>query len=524
MIQEFIKLIENSGIIVSSKQNMRYREKIGDFLNTIDKSVLILFMLTNDYLKTEQFIEEIKYAKQLNKIILLIQIEDIGENLKDNISEFLDFKQFNEIIDINCKHFKRVFIYILRAFGKEGNLVNSKEEFYIKSINWSFNNNEYCKEFPIKSFNLIWEKDFEYEWAKSTKIESIFVNKTTKENIIVSTNGLYDLNVNDFIINELANDYEFTNSFCYIEHLQQYCGIVNIQNNYNLVSFDQKSFHKIEIKILPEIFQNSRLSMIYSEINRKTYIFINEKKCVQVFDENLKSEKLMPLKYQYMIFNIYIHNDRFYTPDASINVIHVYDLNINYLTSFGYSILGPSLSLHFDIINNTNYVFAKSQTTLYAFNLGNYKFVGKMPVDQMDNYSCFTNKKFIEVPRKERCLKIFNIDYKIFRNKFIIHNGLHLAIDQKYICKLNPLNIHLYRNEYLLPCGNYACLDCIYDNFNIFTKTLTCSFDNCKIEHRLKTIDIKPCSYIINENVYNISEQLLDYEKYVLEDMGELNN
>ncbi len=362
--------------------------------------------------------------------------------------------------------------------------------------------------------------------TKDSKIESIFVNKITQKHIIVTKNGLYNLDTNDFTINYyiLADNYEFTNSFCYIEHMKQYCGIVIIENTYNLVLFDQTSFQIIESKRLPEIFQNSRLSMKYSEISRKTYVFINEKKCLQEFDENLKIEKLISLKYQYMIFNMfYIHNDRFYTPDASIHVIHVYDLDLNYLTSFGYSILGPSLSLHFDCMNNTNYIFAKSQTTLYSFNLSNYKFVGKMNVEQMDSYSCFTNKKFIEVPRKENFLKIFCIDYKISKNKFTNHNGLHLVIDPKYICKLNPLNQHVYCNAYLIPCGNYACLGCIYDNFNMFTKTLTCNFESCKIEHHLKNNDIQPYNHIIDENLFEISEQLLDYENLVLEDLSKLN-
>jgi hypothetical protein len=115
--------------------------------------------------------------------------------------------------------------------------------------------------------------------TKDSKIESIFVNKITQKHIIVTKNGLYNLDTNDFTINYyiLADNYEFTNSFCYIEHMKQFCGIVIIENTYNLVLFDQTSFQIIESKRLPEIFQNSRLSMIYSEISRKTYVFINEK-------------------------------------------------------------------------------------------------------------------------------------------------------------------------------------------------------------------------------------------------------
>ena len=540
-IKNFIELLTNANLVVWSKQNMKYKEKIGDFLDMIKQSVIVVFMITKKYLKNKQLVEEIKYAKQFKKIIFPIIIDDsIEEDFKSSVSECVDLEGFNEIIDVKSGYFIRVYVYILRVFGKENRniILNKNEQLCIKTLDWS-DNQESFKEFPIKSFEFISGMNFK----DHNDIESIVVNKVKNEHIIVTKRNLHDLNIENLETNKIgkhSNDpawnylgdfysllsntnFQFTNSFCYLEHLKKYCGIIIIKNKYNLALFNELSYELVKSEILPEIFQNSRLLMLYSEINKKTYVFINEKKVVEVFDENLKSEKQVSLKYRYMVFNIYIHSDRFYTPDASLYVIHVYDLDFNYLTSFGYSVLDKNigLSIHFDSMNNTNYLFAKSRTTLYAFNLRSYKFVGKMNVELMDSYSCFTNKKFIEVPQHELFLKLFNIKYKIFKNKFVKYGGNLHIIDAKYICKLNPLNQHLYRDAYLLPCGNLACLACIYDNFNIFTKRLTCNSDNCKLEHRLKINNITQFNGIIDENLYEISEQLNGYGKSILADLGE---
>ena len=75
---------------------------------------------------------------------MLIQIEDINEDLKNNISNFIDFNQFNEVIEVpNCKYFNRAFNYILRVFGKEESLKIS-EELDIKRVN---SINEICQEY-----------------------------------------------------------------------------------------------------------------------------------------------------------------------------------------------------------------------------------------------------------------------------------------------------------------------------------------------------------------------------------------
>ena len=54
-------------------------------------------------------------------------------------------------------------------------------------------------------------------------------------------------------------------------------------------------------------------------------------------------------------------------------------------------------------------------------------------------------------------------------------------------------------NPCFLPCGNTACLDCIYENYNIYKKNLKCNL--CQQEHEL------PLKLIKNEKIFkNLNE------------------
>ena len=487
-----ITLLEGAKLTVWSKNNLMYKEDIGDLFNTIEQSIVIIFIISNNSLKNAEFLEEVKFARKQNKIILSVVVEEINEDLKGGL---IDLNEIS-VIDANSQQFNHVFSYITRIFGLNGDCQN---------------------EFPIKSFKFVNEKNF------SENILSIVETKSKSDLMIVSTKTLYNFNIDELIIEEIfnTNDFEFTNSLCWIDHLQQYFAIISIENKHSIVAFND-TYEQVKSCSLPDIFQNGRLVMAYSKLNNKAYVFINERKLIQVFDENLKMEKLIALKFQYMVFNIFVHNDKFYTPDAHNYVIHVYDLDFNYFTSFGHSILGTGLTLHFDRMNNTNYLFAKANSCLYAFKIDNYNYVGQIPTDSMDNYSCFSNKKFIKVSRGSfsrddgTFLKVYNIKYKIFKNKFIRNDGIQQVIDAKFVCKLNQLHQHLYQNTYLLPCENLACLECIYNHFNVFTNRFKCNFDSCQLEHRLTKKSIQPCNYIIDENIEEICQQLLKYEKELL--------
>ena len=55
----------------------------------------------------------------------------------------------------------------------------------------------------------------------------------------------------------------------------------------------------------------------------------------------------------------------------------------------------------------------------------------------------------------------------------------------KYICKLDSLNSHFLKNPVLLPCGNSACHNCIYNHVNSYKGIFKCTFKSCQTVHKL---------------------------------------
>jgi hypothetical protein len=67
---------------------------------------------------------------------------------------------------------------------------------------------------------------------------------------------------------------------------------------------------------------------------------------------------------------------------------------------------------------------------------------------------------------------------RYFIQKIQISKALNLK-DCDAFCKLNLYKKpHLLFNPYFLPCGNIACLECIYHHDNNFKKTLKCEICN----------------------------------------------
>ena len=65
-------------------------------------------------------------------------------------------------------------------------------------------------------------------------------------------------------------------------------------------------------------------------------------------------------------------------------------------------------------------------------------------------------------------------------------------------------------NPHELPCGNISCLDCIYDNYNLFTNEFKCPFEKCKSRsHLLKNQFVK--LNIIENNIGEICGNQIDY-------------
>ena len=82
-------------------------------------------------------------------------------------------------------------------------------------------------------------------------------------------------------------------------------------------------------------------------------------------------------------------------------------------------------------------------------------------------------------------------DKMVFRSKssYLIQKVPLFTKSKNYLdynssCKLRPFKKpHLLSNPKLLPCGKFACLKCIYRQYNLFKQCLSCVL--CNQEHKL---------------------------------------
>ena len=169
-----------------------------------------------------------------------------------------------------------------------------------------------------------------------------------------------------------------------------------------------------------------------------------------------------------------------------------------------YSIIG-SINSSFDFIEKSKETIIEGKKILnekpdHKFRILNNNLVNKM-----------INKMVISRNQKTQACFFYKIDFK----KSKISNS-------KYLCKLNPIKTHLYLNAYLLPCGNSACLNCIYKNYNIYEGWFQCNFDSCKKIHKLtnKLTKNSQIDKIIEENFHEIFNVMNESVKNNLNENG----
>ena len=116
--------------------------------------------------------------------------------------------------------------------------------------------------------------------------------------------------------------------------------------------------------------------------------------------------------------------------------IRVFDLNLNFINSFGSS----DLSNPFDLlqIQQSDYIYVIDKDKLKIFSWINFKYID----------SILTKNNF----------------YTTFTQFFIPKNKIVDNDNSKFLCTMNDFKRHLLFNPHILPCGNISCLEFIFDN------------------------------------------------------------
>ena len=175
--------------------------------------------------------------------------------------------------------------------------------------------------------------------------------------------------------------------------------------------------------------------------------------------------------------------------------IQIYDLDFNNLST----ITIPDNPINYLVEGSNDIVFIQTYKILF-FDMNTFSIIGyiKDPAIMLS----FNNENIAfsngDTRKTEKELW--------FNFKIKMRNSLTESNFEKFCCKMNPFKIHLYSNPYFLPCGNSACLECIYKCFNLYRRSIKCKFLTCKEEHYLshRFEDDLVSNRIIEENIHEI--------------------
>jgi hypothetical protein len=279
---------------------------------------------------------------------------------------------------------------------------------------------------------------------------------------------------------------------------QDFCWI----NNLNLILCYQKKYRKDSTLSL--FNRNGDLERIVHLNNRYIQNIISvfyDKNNFQVYlNTEKESRSTLVLNEQFEL----IHNiDHELTdPNFQVNFISkIRIFQIDYKIFHYNSKIAFFQEIKYDRQNNDVYVFDKSSYSIIGViqtnNILTLIFGDKMI------FKVFTHDKYEYLVQK---LPFINKSYSNDYNAFC-----------KFKSPFKPP--HLLSNPHLLPCGNSACLDCIYDNYNLFKRTFKCEI--CNQGHILPQI-LKPLNRsIINDCLnQNLVKMIVEEQKSLISNLG----
>ena len=485
---EFIDKIAEPNKFLKCDVNIENEEKIS---SEIEKSNLVILFITKDCKKSKLVEKEVAIAKKFYKLLIPVVLGDNCmdiENLLDYDNNFLVIK-IEKPLDSNTEAFKRFQALLFRSLQ-------------IVKYNWID-----LQLILIKKL----KQNFLLDDLKFISDEEVIIR--SKSDILKVIN----IKTGEIVSEIHQNDSCAIYLFVWIAHLSQILVILFDYKTFELdVNFYDKSGENMETINLLEICEISSdiLFLNYEPISQNTYLAANQKTdssnaTIFIFDKYFnyvcKKElayclfvKAVTRKYIYVSCRDYLES---FEQSQIKNEILVYDLYYNYVTT-----IQASSSIENLICDSkqADFIFIQTKTGVEILNSESLSIVGI--IECPFQLKIVLNDKMIFTDLKEHIF-VYKIDF-LEKKK----------ADSKFICRANPLKSHLYSNPYLLPCNNSACLECIYQIFNIAERKFKCNFELCKNEHTLQQELQKNVELMenIHENIELILKNLLKYGKKVI--------
>ena len=440
--QKVIKIIDKIDELRSLHRVKKIINKDKEIEQAINNADIVVFFLTNLFMKSKRYQIESHMAKCSNKPIVNVLLENIDMKTNNNpftSVELIDAKENKESID----HIRAILFNTLRIekryFNKNSDL--SSHFLFIsrqKVLNyWSF---------KLDNVNII----------------------SNQEALIKDENKIMIVNLNNEKCNaEIKIDSTFFCNYCWIEHSAT---IFVMNEMYSLSSLYKKTGELIE-NISLDFNYSYVYSMFYNQITRDLYIHYKdgvedeELKGVCVLDSNDFKVKLDFIE---IALNDFLKFSNHYIYGWDETELVIYDLNLNILTSIELKV--RIRNVFSDSIVFTSFIDTDVDTII--LNNRNFSILGS-----------FKHPFITRMIYKNKLVLSDNQNLFIYRNNLIKNDDSK----SKLFCSSNRYRgAHILRNPCMLPCGNSACLNCIYDNFNIYKNTFECNFESCQKEHRLE--------------------------------------
>ena len=465
-------------------------------LKEIEKSNVVVIFLTDNCFSSQTFRKQLDFAKKERKLLIPVLMNN--SKINDSIMQVIDFKDIL-ITEIN-------------------------DQMYSNN-----NDSQIFKQFRTLMFHSLQINKDVYFDTQLTSIKKVQKNFESNEIEFISKNeillrtyekGLRILNISTGIaFGEIIND-EIHYYCCWIDHL---CQILILMNNEDLSLVNGEFYNKNGELVNKILFENCEiLGVLYEKTNKKTYIIINElgktENTVQIFDENFKNISNRTISFLPLIQiisgkNIFVSGFPCEIENESVrtyNFLLIFDLSYNYLASIAMS--SSIQQIFIDSKKQSNFIFINTQSRIEIFNTNTFSLVGFIETPPLCMLKMIHNEKLYFSDSNEHLL-IYKTNFKKLEN----------FIDMKYMCKINPLRPHLYSNPYLLPCGNSVCLDCIYDNYNIYKRIFTCNFESCQGEHKLIQQELKEnlkLKEMIHKELNGLVGSIIELKSHSIQDLN----
>ena len=453
-IDEILKsLIFDKCIIYESETDI-FEKKIKDF-----NCVIFCLNKDNTDADNEKIKMMIQYSESTNKVILLLWLSTTADDIKHcKLSNLEKYRII--ILDNLCNkealHMKQLYSFIERILVLKPNLNQ--------------------KSFGMRLFSI--EK---VEQVKTNLLSKEFVCLLSNDEIIIKTKAntlkFYNMETGNLVGEIITGWSSF--AYCWIDHLKKVFIVESNSSHAKLFDKNGNLFQNITLKcdnvsssISCLAYSATSNCIIFCKHNTNGYF-------VCKMNENFEIGEELSIKGRPIVFNdhIYaIYDSYLYIYDLSFNCLKYIDNKFSIITIFC-DVVQPKFVFIKSSINSINVLSTIDFSVVGTFN---------------HKHECVLvrNKKIV-FSKSSGSITVY-LFYKLQVKNY------NSFIDSQFLCKINPFNIHIYEDPYLLPCQNSVCFKCMSSSSDILQKTFKCYFGSCQTFHEfsdkivqdLKTADL----------------------------------